>query len=64
MAARIAAVRRAAGVTQEALAVRVGTSPRALQRIEAGEQNLTLKTVARIAAALGVAPEELVVAPK
>jgi transcriptional regulator with XRE-family HTH domain len=46
-------------MTQSELAAELGTSLRNLQRIEAG-QNLTLHTIARIAAALGTEPEELV----
>ena len=56
---RIAEVRNAKGVTQEELAALIGTAPRAYQRIEAG-QNVTLRTIARIAAALNVSPEDLV----
>ena len=62
VARRIAEVRRQRGLTQEQLAERVGTSVRALQRTEAGAQNLTLRSVARLALALGVKPEELIVA--
>ncbi len=57
---RIGEVRRAKGLTQDEVAERLGTATRALQRIEAG-QNLTLYTLARIAAVLGVGPEELLV---
>lgn len=38
------------------LAERLGTATRNLQRIESGRQNLTLETIERIAAALGVDP--------
>jgi transcriptional regulator with XRE-family HTH domain len=58
---RIAAVRRARGLTQEAAAERYGTALKNWQRMEAG-QNLTLATLARVAQALGVPPAELVVA--
>jgi transcriptional regulator with XRE-family HTH domain len=60
VARRIAEARRARGITQEDLAGRIETAPRSYQRIEAGQQNLTLRTIARIAAALDVAPEELI----
>jgi transcriptional regulator with XRE-family HTH domain len=56
---RIAATRRARGVTQEAAAERYGTALKNWQRIEAG-QNLTLATLARVANVLGVTPLELV----
>ncbi len=57
---RIAKVRKMRGMTQEDLAARLRTAVRNVQRIEAG-QNLTLHTIARVAAALGVRPEELFV---
>lgn len=52
---RIAYVRRAAGVTQEHAARRLGCALKNWQRLEAG-QNLTLHTLARVAEALGVSP--------
>jgi transcriptional regulator with XRE-family HTH domain len=59
VARRIATARRAAGMTQEQLASDLNTAVRNVQRIEGGTQNLTLRTIARIAAALGVTPEDL-----
>lgn len=56
---RIAEAREEKGITQEELAALLDTAPRNVQRIEAG-QNLTLRTVERIAEALGVTAEELV----
>jgi transcriptional regulator with XRE-family HTH domain len=56
---RIATLRRELGVTQDELAERLGTATRNIQRMEAG-QNLTLHTLARVAAVLEVAPELLV----
>ena len=56
---RIAELRRDRGMTQEGLAEALCTATRNVQRIEAG-QNLTLHTLARVAALLGVRPEELV----
>ena len=46
-------------MTQEQLAAALNTAARNVQRIEGGTQNLTLRTIARIAAALGVTPEGL-----
>ncbi len=49
-------------ITQEAMADllgTLGTATRNVQRIEAG-QNVTLHTLARIAAVLGMSPEALV----
>lgn len=56
---RVAELRRALGMTQDQLAEGLGTATRNVQRMEAG-QNLTLHTLARIAAVLGVPPELLV----
>ncbi len=55
---RIADIRKAKGLTQDDLAEALGTATRNVQRLEAG-QNLTLHTIARIAAALAVRPEDL-----
>jgi len=55
---KIAEIRRAKGLTQEDLAGVLRTAVRNVQRIESG-QNLTLFTLAKIAHALGVPPEEL-----
>jgi transcriptional regulator with XRE-family HTH domain len=57
---RIAEIRRARGMTQEEVAVALRTATRNVQRIEAG-QNLTLHTLARLAAVLGARPEELII---
>jgi transcriptional regulator with XRE-family HTH domain len=56
---RFAEIRRSRGVTQDQLAEMLGTATRNVQRIEAG-QNVTLHTLARLAAALDVTPAELV----
>jgi transcriptional regulator with XRE-family HTH domain len=50
--ARIAEIRRARGLTQSELAERMGSNEKHLQRIEAGQENLTLRSVASIAEAL------------
>jgi transcriptional regulator with XRE-family HTH domain len=55
---RVRDIRRAKGITQDGLAESLGTATKNIQRIEAG-QNLTLRTLARLARALGVAPAEL-----
>lgn len=41
------------GLTQEALAAQAGMAVRHLQKIEAGEVNVTIRTLAKIAQALG-----------
>jgi transcriptional regulator with XRE-family HTH domain len=61
VAKRIAHARRVAGATQEDLAGRLGIALKNLQRLESGKQNLTLQTIARVATALDVEPEELLV---
>ena len=63
VAKRIARKRRARGVTQEELAHRLRTPVRVVQRFESGEQNLTLLSIYKIAEALGVSPEDLIVPP-
>lgn len=57
--ARIAEERRARGLTQSQLAARVGSSDKHLQRVEAGSENLTLRTLASFAGALGIDPGAL-----
>lgn len=51
--------REAASLSREGLADRAGVSLRTLERIEAGESTPRRATVAVIAQALGVEPEEL-----
>lgn len=51
---RIAELRLENGLTQEELAARLRMSDRYLRRIEAGEINLTLWSLARVANRLGV----------
>jgi transcriptional regulator with XRE-family HTH domain len=58
-AARIRAVREAAGLSQGELAVRVGLSRPSLANIEAGRQTITLRQLGAIAAALGTTAVEL-----
>lgn len=60
---RIAQLRREAGLTQEQVAERLGIPPRAYQLIEYGGRNLTLRSLATLAAALGVEPAAFFVAP-
>lgn len=46
------------GVTQEVLADSIDVGSRHLQKIEAGEVNTTVRTIFRLASALGVPPAE------
>jgi transcriptional regulator with XRE-family HTH domain len=50
--AKLRELRKADGVTGEQLAERLGIAVQNLRRIEAG-QNITLKTLAKVATALG-----------
>lgn len=47
------------GLTQEALAAQAGMAVRHLQKIEAGEVNVTIRTLAKISRALGKDISEL-----
>ena len=53
-------MRKARGLTQEQLAEELRIAARALQKIESGSANLTLRTVARLASALQVEPAALI----
>ncbi|MFC0081339.1 helix-turn-helix domain-containing protein [Aciditerrimonas ferrireducens] len=50
------AIREAAGLSQEAFAERLGVHRTYVGGLERGERNLTLQTVERFAAALGIDP--------
>jgi predicted transcriptional regulator len=52
--AQLAEQRRAVGLSQAEVAVRMGTSQPAVARLEAGEVDVRMSTVERYAAALGV----------
>ena len=62
VAQRIAEVRREKGLTQDQLAESLQCATKNVQRIEYG-QNVTIKTLTRIANALGVAVTDLVPPP-
>lgn len=53
---RVAELRSELGVTQAALAERLEVSVRYLQSVEAGAENLTLETIAKLATILGAKP--------
>lgn len=59
LARNLAQIRQQRGVTFEALGIRSGLHWRHIQKIEAGESNVTLVTIARLADGLGVDPLEL-----
>lgn len=62
VASRIAEIRQAKGFTQDEMAEKLGCATRNYQRIEYG-QNVTIKTLVRIANLLGVTVTDLVPPP-
>lgn len=50
---RLRVLRLEAGLTQVALAARLGTTQSAIARLECGRQRVSLDSVGRVAAALG-----------
>jgi transcriptional regulator with XRE-family HTH domain len=60
---RVAAARKARDLSQEALAEAMGISPGYVRRVEGGRENLTLESVAKFAAAVGVSAWELLGPP-
>jgi transcriptional regulator with XRE-family HTH domain len=60
---KIAERRQALGLTQEEMAERIGMPLKNYQRIERGLQNLTIRSLVRIAAALQTKTLELFGAP-
>lgn len=58
--ARIRAVRSGCGLTQRVVAERTGLSRASIANVEAGRQNLRLRQLVALAAALGVQVERLV----
>lgn len=59
VAARARRLRMTADLTQEAMAERFGCTLRHYQRMETGEANMSLRTIARLAEALSVHPARL-----
>ena len=57
--ANVRRLRKAAGLTQEALAHRAALSWRYVSGIERGEENFTLEALVKVAEALGAHPREL-----
>jgi transcriptional regulator with XRE-family HTH domain len=60
----VAELRRERGWTQEQLAERLGLQTNNLQRIELGMQNLTVRSLARLANGLGVKLPSLFETPR
>lgn len=61
---RVAELRSQAQLTQEELAERLGFSVKYVQRIEGGRENLTLKSLAKIAGELGADATDLFSLPR
>lgn len=55
----IRAIREERGITQESLAKRIRMDRCNFCRMESGRNNITLKTLGRVANALGVTPQRL-----
>jgi transcriptional regulator with XRE-family HTH domain len=60
---RLAELRTARELTQEQLAERAEVSARYIQRVEAGTENLTVRTLIKMSNALRISLAELLVAP-
>lgn len=60
---RIVQLRNERGLTQEELAEKAGISARQMQRFEAGDSNINVVNLTRLAAALDVEPAALLSAP-
>jgi transcriptional regulator with XRE-family HTH domain len=61
---RIAELRAKSDLTQDQFAEKLSVSVKYLQRVEAGEENLTVHSLVRFANALGVRLTALFVAPR
>jgi transcriptional regulator with XRE-family HTH domain len=60
---RVAELRADQGLTQALFAERLGITTKHLQKIEAGELNMTIRSLVRLSDAFGVSPAELFSAP-
>jgi transcriptional regulator with XRE-family HTH domain len=63
IARRIRELRHRHALTQEALAQRSGLSPRHLQKLEAGQINVTIESLVKITNALEVDVSQLFIEP-
>jgi transcriptional regulator with XRE-family HTH domain len=64
VAANVRAARKAAGLSQEKLALTADVDRTYVSQVEGGRRNLTVTVLARLAKALGVTPDRLLVASK
>lgn len=60
--ANVRRLRKERGLTQEALAAKTGKTVRYVAGVERGQENPSIRTLAMIAAALGVGPADLLAA--
>lgn len=60
MGGRIALVRKVLGLSQEELALKAGISRITMGKLERNIGSTTLKTLLKVASALGVEPEDLI----
>lgn len=60
---RLRQLRHLAKLTQEKLALSSGLDRSYVGQVERGERNVSLENIARLAAALGIAPHELLKPP-
>lgn len=61
--ANVRVYRRSAGLSQEAVAARMGVDRAYISAIERGLQNVTLLTILQVAESLNVRPADLLVDP-
>ena len=61
--ANVRVYRRSAGLSQEAVAARMGVDRAYISAIERGLQNVTLLTILQVAESLNVRPADLLVEP-
>ena len=57
---RIRQVREKAGLSQQEVAVRAKLQQRTVSLVESGKRSITLTTLERLAAAIGVEPRDLI----
>ena len=62
VAANVRAARKTAGLSQEALALEADVDRTYISQIEGGRRNITVTVLARIAGALEITPDKLLVA--
>lgn len=61
---RVAVARKALKLSQEQLAEKLEISPGYLRRVEGGRENLTVESITKLAASLGVSPWKLLEKPR